>query len=148
MRWGAIAVLVGAFLTAPAVNAAAPASPGWSTVKQVRGAEVSKADLRAFEQAPISLEYAISIAEGTVGGVVLEARFRVSHGRPVYFMKTFFGWDESAPEQSVWQGVIDAHTGKVIGKGRTIALSKLDRGDRSALARLQPWYASLGEAVV
>jgi hypothetical protein len=44
--------------------------------------------------------------------------------------------------------MIDAQTGKVIGKGETISEDQLDQKDRSDLAGLHDWYASLAEAVV
>jgi hypothetical protein len=58
-------------------------------------------------------------------------------------VKIFLGWDHS-----VWEGMIDAQTGKVIGKGETISEDQLDQKDRSDLAGLHDWYASLAEAVV
>jgi uncharacterized membrane protein YkoI len=103
----------------------------------------SKARLTAFKQAEFSLENAISIAESTIGGIVIDANFQISNGRPVYVVKTFLGWDHS-----VWDGMIDAQTGKVIGKGQAIPEDQLDQKDRSDLAGLHEWYASLAEAVV
>jgi hypothetical protein len=39
-------------------------------------------------------------------------------------VKIFLGWDHS-----VWEGMIDAQTGKVIGKGETISEDQLDQKD-------------------
>ena len=103
----------------------------------------SKARLTAFKQAEISLGNAISIAESMIGGIVIDANFQISNGRPAYVVKISLGWDHS-----VWQGMIDAQTGKVIGKGKTIPEDQLDQKDRSDLAGLHEWYASLAEAVV
>ena len=96
----------------------------------------SKARLTAFKQAEISLGNAISIAESMIGGIVIDANFQISNGRPAYVVKISLGWDHS-----VWQGMIDAQTGKVIGKGKTIPEDQLDQKDRSDLAGLHEWYA-------
>jgi uncharacterized membrane protein YkoI len=103
----------------------------------------SKADLQNFKQATVSLGQAISITESTKGGTVIEANFQIKNRRPVYEVKSYLPWDKS-----VWEGAIDAGTGRVIGKGKTIREDQLDQKDQSDLAGLHQWDVSLAEAVV
>ena len=84
--------------------------------------------------------------EGSIGGIVIDASFQVSNGRPVYRIKAFVGWDNAASDQSVWEGMVDAQMGKVVGTSQRIALGHLDPQDRKGLAGLHAWDVSLGEA--
>jgi uncharacterized membrane protein YkoI len=137
-----LAALSSAFLTmaAPAIAAQVPPHDPVATLEAIT--EQSKAKLLAFEQAKISLQDAVSATESTLGGSIISAEFKISDGHPVYVVKTSVAWDKSVCEETV-----DAQTGSVIAKGRTIPEARLNQRARLMLAGLHEWDASLGEAV-
>jgi uncharacterized membrane protein YkoI len=132
-------------MSAPAMAALVGAQPGphGSVVAPETSNERSKTRLQAFDRANISLQNAISTIESMLGGVVIDAKFQISNGHPVYIVKTSLAWDKS-----VCEGTVDAQTGNLIAKGKPIPDARLDQKSRSVLAGLHEWYASLGEAVV
>jgi uncharacterized membrane protein YkoI len=132
-------------MSAPAMTALLGAQPGphGSVVAPETSNEQSKTSLQAFDQAKISLQNAISTIESTLGGVVIDAKFQISNGHPVYIVTTSLAWDKS-----VCEGTVDAQTGDLIAKGKVIPDARLDQKSRSVLAGLHEWYASLGEAIV
>jgi len=133
--------VVAAFAAASAPAAQAPSGSGEVTLEtspQHSGATVS-----AFEQARFTLDDIISNVEGTQGGLVIGASFEIAAGKPVYTVRTFQSWN-----RAVWDGTIDARTGKLIGKGRTTPVAQLDTSAKSMLARLDESYLTLAEAVV
>ena len=104
------------------------ASTGWSH-RHMRSAErVPKADIKAAKNAKVSLTDAINSAQQQNHGDVVAARFELRHGKPEYLIRTF----DSQSHQE-WLGHIDAKTGKLIGQGKTIALSKLTKEDQKEL---------------
>ena len=78
--------------------------------------EQSKTRLQAFDQAKASLQNAISTIESTLGGVVIDSKFQISNGHPVYIVKTSL-----ARDKSVCEGTVDARTGNLIAKGKAIS---------------------------
>lgn len=113
-----------------------------AAVPKTTSSEAASAHLTAFEHANLSLEDAISTAEGTMGGIVIDANFQISNGRPAYMVRTFLGWDRSVGEE-----MVDAQSGNLIGHGKEIPRDMLDRREQSTLSKLRPWDVSLGEAV-
>jgi uncharacterized membrane protein YkoI len=126
-----------------AVQLGAQPGPHEAVAAPATSNEQSKTRLQAFDQAKTSLQNAISTIESTLGGVVIDAKFQISNGHPVYIVKTSLAWDKS-----VCEGTVDARTGNLIAKGKAISDARLDQKSRSVLAGLHEWYASLGEAVV
>jgi uncharacterized membrane protein YkoI len=132
-------------MSAPAMTAllGAQLGPHGSVVAPETSNEQSKTRLQVFAQAKISLQNAISTIESRLGGVVIDAKFQISNGHPVYIVETSLAWDKS-----VCEGTVDAQTGDLIAKGKAIPDARLDQKSRSVLTGLHEWYASLGEAVV
>jgi uncharacterized membrane protein YkoI len=137
-----LASLTSAFFTmgVPAIAAQVPPRDPIATLEA--STEQSKTGLLAFDKAKISLQDAISATESSLGGIVISAEFKISNGHPVYVVKTSVAWDKSVCEEA-----IDAQTGSVIAKGRTIPEARLNQRARLMLPGLHEWDASLGEAV-
>lgn len=109
----------------------------------MRSAErVPTADLHAAKNAKVSLTDAINTAQQQNHGNVVSAKFELRQGKPEYLIRTF-----DSQNQSEWLGHIDARTGKVIGQGETIPLSRLPKEDQQELTASTNSGASLGQAV-
>lgn len=117
---------------------------GWSrSHAQARSAEqVPKADIAEAKSAKVSLTDAINTAQQQNHGDVVSARFELHQGKPEYLIKTF-----NSQSRQEWVGHIDASTGKMIGQGRTIALSSLPKEDQQELTASQSAGTTLGQAV-
>ena len=130
------------FMAAPAPAAQAPLGSGGVTL-ETSPQHASGARITAFEQATFTLDDIISKVEGTQGGLVIAASFEIVAGKPVYRVRTLQSWNHA-----VWDGMIDARTGKLAGKGRTTPVAQLDAQTQSMLARLDDSYLTLAEVVV
>lgn len=119
-------------------------SSGWSRDHaQARSAQrVPKADFAEAKSAKVSLTDAINTAQQQNHGDVVSARFELRQGKPEYLIKTF-----DSQSRQEWLGHIDASTGKMIGQGRTIALSSLPKQDQRELTASQSAGTTLGQAV-
>ena len=109
--------------------------------KAIQSEYALKSAVSAFEKAKITIANAISIAErhGS-GGKTIDVVFDLNKGAPVYKVKTY-------QNNAVWEGMIDAQSGKVVGSGTTTPEAKLDQEDKAELAGLQKATTTLAQAV-
>jgi uncharacterized membrane protein YkoI len=103
---------------------------------------VPQSDIQAAKNVKVSLRSAIDTARKQHHGKVISARFEMLHGKPEYLIRTF-----ERQRHEEWLGHIDARTGKLIGKGRTIALERLRREDRQELSASSKTGTTLEQAV-
>lgn len=123
----------------------ATSTKGWSRSSQMpsRSAErLSKSDIAAARNAKVSLTDAINAAQQQNHDEVVSVRFEVRQGKPEYLIRSF-----DSRSQQEWLGHVDANTGKVIGQGRTIALSSLPKEDQQELTASRSSSTTLGQAV-
>ena len=133
------ALLLGLLFSATPVPAAQLNAPAAKQV--IKAAHASKTELKAFDRVNISITSAIAAAEKHAkGGPVIDASFDAGNGKPVYKVKTY-------RSNSVWEGIVDAQSGQVIGVGKTTQESQLDQEDKAELAGLQHATATLAQAV-
>jgi uncharacterized membrane protein YkoI len=127
------------FLSAAPVLAAPQERPSAAADQEITS--TSAPDLRAFAKAKVSIASAIAIAIKHVNGSkVIDVSFNGSNGKPVYKVKTY-------QNSSVWEGLIDAQSGQVIGEGKSTQESQLDEEDKAELAGLQQAATTLEQAV-
>lgn len=131
--------LASALLFAPPVafaaqNTAAPAG------HESRGEHESQAEMKAFAGAKVPLIDAIAAAEKHSNGKALDVSFETNRGHPAYKVKTY-------QNGTVWEGMVDATSGQVVGQGKTIEESKLDREDKAEIDGLKGAKTSLADAV-
>jgi len=134
--------ILSAFLliTAPAL-AALPNAHSAAAARDLGAKHAAgQTELKAFQQIKISIDDAIATAESARGGIVIDARFEISKGKPVYRVKT-------CRDYSVWEGTIDAQTGELIGKGKTTPEARLDQEKKAELVGLSQAYTTLPEAM-
>lgn len=119
-------------------------SSGWSHNRtRLRSAEhVPTADIDAAKSAKVSLTDAINAAQVQDHGNVVSARFELRQGKPEYLIRAFDG--KSGQE---WVGHVDASTGKLIGQGETVPLSRLPKEDQQELTASQNSGSTLAQAV-
>ena len=109
-------------------------------VSESKEEEESKAEIQAFENAKVSLSDAISAAEKHTQGKAMDAAFADYNGAPAYQVKTF-------QHGAVWDGIIDATSGEVIGDGETTSESDLERDDKAELAAFKTASQTLLQAL-
>ena len=125
MTWTARIIVISALATAPWV--ATGARIAWANVGQPTSA-VSNDELKSFEQTKVTARQAIAAAQAhSNGAAVVEVKFDANMGSPVYRVRTY-------AQSAIWDGVIDAHSGQVIGAGETTAEGELDDKEKSELA--------------
>lgn len=119
-------------------------SSGWNHGRtRLRSAEhVPTADINAAKSAKVSLTDAINAAQVQDHGNVVSARFELRQGKPEYLIRAFDG--KSGQE---WVGHVDASTGKLIGQGETVPLSRLPKEDQQELTASQNSGTTLAQAV-
>ena len=123
--------------TVPAGLQSAAQTPPASELKEE---QEGKAEIQAFENAKVSLGDAISAAEKHTQGKAMDAAFADYNGAPAYEVKTF-------QNGAVWDGIIDAVSGEVIGEGETTSESDLDREDKAELAAFKTAKQTLLQAL-
>jgi uncharacterized membrane protein YkoI len=97
---------------------------------------------KGAELPTVSVVQAISIAEGREqGAAVLDVSYEPQNGQPFYQIRT-------AKAGHVWDGLINATTGEVVGRGTTTVESALDDEDKAELNGLKSAKTSLREATV
>ena len=99
-----------------------------------------QADIQPFEQAKLSLTQAIDRAKEKQEGKVLEARFEVWNGKPVYFIR-------SSANDQLWEGRIDANTGDLVGQPRTMSAAQLTSTLKRDVKTLGMTQTGLDQAV-
>jgi uncharacterized membrane protein YkoI len=125
---------------APAFAAQQSTRPA-AAEQEVNAKQPSKAELRAFEQVKVSITNAISAAEKHSNGAkVIDASFDAANGAPVFKVKTY-------TNNSVWEGMVDAQSGQVVGDGKATPESELDREDHAELMGLRQATTTLAQAV-
>ena len=93
------------------------------------------------ETPPLTVTRAISLAEGReAGAVVVDISFEPLGSRALYQVRTY-------KDGRVWDGTIDATTGRIVGEGTTTSESALDDEDKSELAGLRGAKTTLADAV-
>jgi uncharacterized membrane protein YkoI len=127
------ALLLAAFAATP-INAAQPTAE-----REQKPVHESEAEVQAFEAVKTPLSGAISIAETHSGGKALDVSFENRHGKPAYRVKTL-------QNNQVWEGLVDANSGQIIGRGKSTHESKLDREDKAELAGLRTAKTTLAQA--
>jgi uncharacterized membrane protein YkoI len=105
-------------------------------------AMVPKADIHAARSVKVSLTRAIRRVEKHAHGKAIDARFELLHGRPQYMVKTFL-----RKKDAEWIGHVDARTGRLIGRGRTIGTTHLLPEDQQEITAASSASTSLLEAV-
>jgi uncharacterized membrane protein YkoI len=97
-------------------------------------------EIKVFSNVQISVRDAIAIAEKrTPGGKVVDVSFDGRADRPAYRVKAHW-------HNEIWDGVIDASTGMIVGDGKLISVSTLDVKDRNELARFRAAGIDLSDA--
>jgi uncharacterized membrane protein YkoI len=97
--------------------------------------------MKAFANATISLREAIEIAEKRLpGSKAVDVTFDAQNDQLAYNVKTF-------QHNEVWEGSIDAGSGKIHGEGTTTHVSKLDPEDTAELVGMQKAGIDLSHAV-
>jgi uncharacterized membrane protein YkoI len=109
-------------------------------VSELREEQEGKAEIQEFENAKLSLAEAITAAEKHTQGKAMDAAFADYNGAPAYEVKTF-------QNGAVWDGIIDAMSGEMIGEGETTAESDLDREDKAELAAFKTAKQTLLQAL-
>ena len=128
-------------LSASTVCAAPQGQPTTPAEQEVGAAQTTPRDLQAFRSAKVALSEAIATAEKhSRGGKLVDVTFDAQHGNPVYRVKTY-------QNNAVWEGIVDARSGQVIGAGQTTPESALDSEDTAELAGLRRAAVSLADAV-
>jgi uncharacterized membrane protein YkoI len=126
--------------TAP-VLAAQTNTPAAAAEPESNTEHPNKAALKAFGQVKTPIAIAIAAAEKLVpGSKAIDVSFEAGKGKPVYKVKTY-------QNNSVWEGVVDARSGRVIGSGSTTPESQLDQEDQAELAGLQQAGVTLSQAI-
>jgi uncharacterized membrane protein YkoI len=98
-------------------------------------------NLNAFHNAKMGVLDATA-AVTMDGSQVLDVRFGMHDGQPVYFVRTYNG-----ARKSFWEGMVDANSGKIIGKGQTTPQNELAQQDKTELQGLNNAKWSLEDAV-
>ena len=133
------ALLVGLLLSTTPVLAAQLNAP--AAVQEIKPAHASKTELEAFDQVKVPITSAISAADKHAdGSKVIDASFDAGNGKPVYKVKTY-------QSNSVWEGIVDAQSGRIVGLGTTTRESQLDQEDKAELTGLQHATTTLAQAV-
>jgi uncharacterized membrane protein YkoI len=97
--------------------------------------------IKAFANAPIALREAIEIAEKRLqGSKAVDVSFDEQNDRLAYKVKTF-------QHNEVWDGSIDASSGKISGEGTTTHVSRLGPEDAAELVGMQKAGIDLSQAV-
>src|SRR6202022_1255915 len=87
-------------------------------------------EIKSFETVKVSLAEAIKVAANKhKDAKVVDVSFDSQAGQLAYKEKTY-------QDNNVWEGAVDAWTGKIIGEGTTTPVSKLDEEDQLELAGL------------
>jgi uncharacterized membrane protein YkoI len=87
-------------------------------------------EIKSFETVKVGLAEAIKIAaKKHKDAKVVDVSFDSQAGQLAYKVKTY-------QDNNVWEGAVDAWTGKIIGEGTTTPVSKLDEEDQLELAGL------------
>jgi uncharacterized membrane protein YkoI len=131
--------LVSALLVFASLVLAAPLSKLEPAAEQ----EIKSAmptDLKAFLRAKVTLLKAIIAANSQGNGTAIDVSFDAAEGKPVYKVKTY-------RDNLVWEGIVDAQSGKVIGAGKTTQESLLDEEDKAELVGLNQATTTLAQAV-
>ena len=131
----AAGVFLAAALAAAPIFALPAASAPTPEVTHIRAADVA-----AFAQAQIPLAKALALAEARSGGKGLDIALTRGAGRMAYSVKTLLAG-------AVWEGSVDAATGKITGKGKVTALAKLDAEDQAEISGLSASKFTLADIV-
>jgi uncharacterized membrane protein YkoI len=106
--------------TTPAFAQRAPEPDVVSTEKEIK----------SFEAVKVSLAEAMKVAANKHRDAkVVDVSFDSQAGQLAYKVKTY-------QDNHVWEGAVDAWTGKIIGEGTTTPVSKLDEEDQLELVGL------------
>ena len=98
-------------------------------------------ELDAFHNAKTSIIQAIEAAQLHVGGGrAIDASFEPQGSTGAYLVRVY-------RDRAVWEGLVDARTGQVIGQGKTTPESELDADDRGPLGMLDGLKTSLPDAI-
>lgn len=124
LLWSPLAAVAGSGTTPRTGLQAATQTP---IANESKEEDETKVEIQAFENAKVSLSDAISAAEKHTQGKAMDAAFADYNGGPAYQVKTF-------QHDAVWDGIIDATSGEIIGEGETTSESDLDRDDKAELA--------------
>lgn len=98
-------------------------------------------EVKMFGQAKISLVDAIAAAERHSDGKALGASFEDSHGQPAFHVRT------TTKKSGIWEGMVDAASGQVIGQGKTAPQDRIDREDQAEISALDGGKTTLTDAV-
>ena len=99
-------------------------------------------DLTAARGLTVSLTQAIGTAERASHGKAVGARFELLHGRPEYMVKTF-----DRQQDREWIGHVDARSGRLLGRGRSLKTTRLLPEDQQELTAANAASTSLMDAV-
>ena len=98
-------------------------------------------EIERFRTSTISLRQAMTIAEALhPGSTTADVSFDGAAASPVYRVKTLHN-------DRIWQQVVDATTGEIVGGGAALPLTQLDADDRDNLAALRAVRHRLADAV-
>ena len=100
----------------------------------------TRARADALSEAKVSMSQAIHTAQRHSHGKALFARFELRHGNPYYLIRTY-------QHGQVWDGLVNADTGRIAGKGMMVPESKLDPAQMKEVHDLSSAHTSLTEAV-
>lgn len=103
--------------------------------------ELGVIELEAFHNAKVSLIQAIEAAERHAGGGrAVDASFEPQGSTGAYLIRVFRG-------HAVWEGLVDARTGEVIGQGKTTPENELDPDDKAQVGVLDRVKTLLPDAI-
>jgi len=98
-------------------------------------------EIERFRTCAISIRQAMTIAEALhPGSTTADVAFDGAAASPVYRVKTLHN-------DRIWQQVVDATTGEIVGGGAALPLTQLDADDRDNLAALRAVRHRLADAV-
>jgi uncharacterized membrane protein YkoI len=109
--------------------------------REIKSEQTTTKQIRVFLQTKLSLLDAIAATKNQRDGQVMDVTFGVSHGKPVYMVKTY-------RNREVWEGMVDGQSGKVVDQGTVTPEDQLDDEDKAELAGLQQAKVGLADAAV
>jgi uncharacterized membrane protein YkoI len=108
---------------------------------EIKPYTLTAAQQRTATAVRLSLRNAIEVAKKRAnGGRVLEVSFEPTAAAATYVLKIY-------QEGGIWEGKIDADSGRTLGAGTMIPDGKLDADDKAELAALDSASISIVEAV-
>src|SRR3954463_5652511 len=135
------AAIVSVLFLAVPFAVAAPQQTGTTQTEQEGPEHKKPAELAAFQNVKILLLQAIITSEQHAGGgTVIDVSFEKKGGTPAYRAKVYHN-------NSVWEGLIDANNGNIVGQPISISENQFDQEPKAEVKALHTAKVTLAEAV-